>query len=80
MSTKGNGNSNNKPLDLGSLSGGGGGTSAKNIFGSVTYTTPTLNLTPNSGVNLFANRSGDLTNFSTNTGSNTFGVGYTYRF
>lgn len=73
-------NNNNNQGQFGTLSGGGGGNSINKLGGSVTYTTPNLNITPNTSVHAYANRSGALNCFSNKTGSNTVGVGIKFKF
>jgi hypothetical protein len=72
--------SNNQPTNWGNFSGGGGGNSFKNLGGNVTYTSPPVQITPNTSAHAFVNRTGALNNFSNNTGSNTVGVGFKFRF
>jgi hypothetical protein len=74
------GNTNPNPYPYGTLNGAGGGNSLNTLGGSVRYTTPDLNLGKGTSLNGYVQRDGHLGSFNPNTGSNSFGIGFTKRF
>ena len=70
----------NKQTNLGSLQGQASGRSLSNLNGYVSYTTPSVNLGNNWSANAHVSRQGNLNSFSTNTGVNQVGVGFTFKF
>ena len=71
--------SGNTP-NYGSLQGQGEGNKLSQLNGSVTYTTPPVNLGNNWSANGYVQRSGALNSFDPKTGSNGGGVQFTKRF
>jgi hypothetical protein len=71
--------SSQQPTNFGTLSGGGGSSSG-NLYGSVTYTTPSFPTGKDSSVSFGVNRTGQLNSFSTKTGSYGGSVTFTKKF